>query len=48
MNQENNIVKIVSAGKVYKKVKQVGDYLRRGDVIAIIANENLFDFCVFN
>ena len=41
VNQENNIVKIVSAGKVYKKVKQVGDYVRRGDVIAIIANENL-------
>ena len=41
MNQENNIVKIVSAGKVYKKVKQVGDFVRRGDVFAIIANENL-------
>lgn len=41
VNQENNMVKIVAAGKVYKKVKQVGDYVRRGDVIAIIANENL-------
>ncbi|MBK9791724.1 MAG: HlyD family efflux transporter periplasmic adaptor subunit [Sphingobacteriales bacterium] len=41
INQENNQVKIVAAGKVYKKVKQVGDYVRRGDVIAIIANENL-------
>lgn len=41
VNQENNQVKIVAAGKVYKKVKQVGDYVRRGDVIAIIANENL-------
>jgi multidrug efflux pump subunit AcrA (membrane-fusion protein) len=41
VNQENNQVKIVAAGKVYKKVKQVGDYVRRGDVIAVIANENL-------
>ncbi len=41
VNQENNLVKIVAAGKVYKKVKQVGDFVRRGDVIAIIANENL-------
>lgn len=41
VNQENNLVRIVAAGKVYKKLKQVGDYVRRGDVIAIIANENL-------
>ena len=40
VNQENNIVKVIAAGKVYKKVKQVGDFVRRGDVIAIIANEN--------
>lgn len=40
VNQENNIVKIVAAGKVYKKIKQVGDFVRRGDVIAVIANEN--------
>lgn len=41
VNQENNIVKIIAAGKVYKKIKQVGDYVRRGDIIAVIANENL-------
>lgn len=41
VNEENNMVKIVAPGKVYKKVKQVGDFVRRGDVIAIIANENL-------
>lgn len=41
VNQENNVVKIVAAGKVYKKIKQVGDFVRRGDVIAVIANENL-------
>lgn len=41
VNQDNNIVKVVAAGKVYKKVKQIGDYVRRGDVIAVIANENL-------
>lgn len=41
VNQENNMVKIVAPGKVYRKVKQVGDFVRRGDVIAIIANENM-------
>jgi len=41
VNQQNNLVKIVAGGKVYKKVKQVGDFVRRGDVIAVIANENL-------
>ncbi len=40
VNQDNNIVKVIAVGKVYKKVKQVGDFVRRGDVIAIIANEN--------
>jgi multidrug resistance efflux pump len=43
-NQDNNIVKIVSAGKVYKKVKQVGDYVRRGDVIAVSC-ERKFIIC---
>lgn len=40
VNQENNIVKVIAAGKVYKKIKQIGDFVRRGDVIAIVANEN--------
>lgn len=40
VNQENNIVKVITAGKVYKKLKQVGDFVRRGDVIAILANDN--------
>lgn len=40
-NQNNNILRIINGGKIYKKLKQKGDYVRRGDVIAIIANENL-------
>ncbi len=35
---DNNEVKAVLAGKVYKKVKEVGDYVRRGEIIAVIGN----------
>jgi multidrug efflux pump subunit AcrA (membrane-fusion protein) len=40
-NQRNNTIYIINSGKVYKQLKHKGDYVRRGDVIAIIANENL-------
>jgi multidrug efflux pump subunit AcrA (membrane-fusion protein) len=33
-----NEVKAVLAGKIYKKIKEAGDYVRRGDVIAVIGN----------
>jgi multidrug efflux pump subunit AcrA (membrane-fusion protein) len=36
----NNEVKAVVAGKVYKKMKEVGDYVRKGDVIAMIGDPN--------
>ena len=35
----NRVVAIVG-GKVYKKAKELGDYVRKGDVIATIGNEN--------
>ena len=38
VSNDNNEVKAILAGKVYKKVKDVGEYVRRGDVIAIIGN----------
>jgi HlyD family secretion protein len=38
VSNENNVVKAVLAGKIYKKVKEKGDYVRRGDVIAVIGN----------
>jgi multidrug efflux pump subunit AcrA (membrane-fusion protein) len=34
----NNSIKAVVGGKVYKKLKETGDYVRRGDIIAIIGN----------
>ncbi len=34
----NNEVKAVVGGKVYKKMKEVGDYVRKGDVIAMIGD----------
>jgi multidrug efflux pump subunit AcrA (membrane-fusion protein) len=40
ISNDNNIVKAVLAGKVYKKVKDVGDYVRRGDIIAVIGNSD--------
>jgi len=38
VSNDNNEVRAVLAGKIYKKVKEKGDYVRRGDVIAIIGN----------
>ncbi|MDP2386519.1 MAG: HlyD family efflux transporter periplasmic adaptor subunit [Bacteroidota bacterium] len=35
---DNNNIKAVVGGKVYKKLKETGDYVRRGDVIAVIGN----------
>jgi HlyD family secretion protein len=34
----NNEILAVLEGKVYKKIKQLGDYVRRGEVIAVIGN----------
>ncbi|MBP7808199.1 MAG: efflux RND transporter periplasmic adaptor subunit [Bacteroidia bacterium] len=38
VNNDNNIVKAILSGKIYKKVKEKGEYVRRGDIIAIIGN----------
>lgn len=38
ISNDYNQVKAVLAGKIYKKVKEKGDYVRRGDVIAVIGN----------
>ena len=35
---DNNNIKAVVGGKVYKKLRETGDYVRRGDVIAVIGN----------
>jgi len=43
VSNENNVVKAVLRGKIYNKIKQVGDYVRRGDVIAVIgSSEKLY------
>jgi HlyD family secretion protein len=34
----NNALKALTNGKVYKKYKQVGDFVRKGDVLALIGN----------
>lgn len=38
VSKDNNEVKAVLSGKIYKKLKEKGDYVRRGDVIAVIGN----------
>jgi multidrug efflux pump subunit AcrA (membrane-fusion protein) len=39
----NSLLKAVQGGKVYKKLKQLGDYVRRGDAIATIGDiDNLY------
>jgi len=38
VSNENNMVKAVLGGRVYKKMKETGDYVRRGDVIAVIGD----------
>jgi len=43
VSDENNEIKAVIGGKIYKKLKEIGDYVRRGDVIAVIGDaENVF------
>lgn len=39
--QNKNQIRAVVHGKVYKKYKQQGDYVKRGDVIAEIGSENV-------
>lgn len=34
----NNSVKAILAGKVYRRLKQLGDFVRRGEVIAVIGD----------
>lgn len=38
--QGNNVLRAVVGGKVYTKMKELGDYVRRGEVIAVIGNPN--------
>jgi multidrug efflux pump subunit AcrA (membrane-fusion protein) len=38
VSSENNEVKAVLGGKIYKRIKEVGDFVRRGDVIAVIGS----------
>lgn len=38
--EDYNKIKAVIGGKVYKKNKEAGDYVRKGDVIAVIGNPN--------
>ncbi|MFN8397281.1 MAG: efflux RND transporter periplasmic adaptor subunit [Bacteroidia bacterium] len=39
VNAGNNTVKAILSGKVYRRYKQLGDYVRRGEVIAVIGDE---------
>jgi multidrug resistance efflux pump len=39
-NLYNNNIKAIVSGKVYNVYKQKGDYVRRGEIIATIANDN--------
>lgn len=39
-NQKYNQIKALAQGTVLKRYKQVGDYIRRGDIIATIGNKN--------
>ena len=39
--KDQNLVKAVVAGRIYQKNKQLGDYVRKGDVIATIGNPGL-------
>jgi HlyD family secretion protein len=41
IHSSNNQIKAVVSGKVYKKLKQPGDYVRRGDAIATIGDANI-------
>ena len=39
--QNKNQIKVIVSGKVYKKYKQQGDYVKRGDIIAEIGSEDV-------
>ena len=39
--REQNQIKAVISGRIYEKKKQLGDYVRKGDVIAVVANPSL-------
>lgn len=39
--KSQNQVRVVATGRVYDKKKQLGDYVKKGDVIAVIGNPNL-------
>ncbi len=39
--KDQNLVKAIVAGRIYLKKKLLGDYVRKGDVIASIGNPNL-------
>lgn len=41
VSNDNNELKAVVGGKVYKRLREVGDYVRRGDVIAVIGDADL-------
>lgn len=36
--REQNQIKAIQSGRVYQKQKQLGDYVRQGDVLAVIGN----------
>jgi len=38
--QGNNELRAVVGGKIYTKMKELGDYVRRGEIIAVIGNPN--------
>ncbi|NOQ74258.1 MAG: HlyD family efflux transporter periplasmic adaptor subunit [Crocinitomix sp.] len=43
VNKKNNEIRAIIGGKVYSKKKELGDYVRKGDVIAEIGSpDNLF------
>ena len=39
--REQNQVKAINTGKIYEKKKQLGDYVKKGDVIAVIGNPDI-------
>lgn len=41
VNSDYNKVKAVIGGRVYKRMKQVGDFVKRGDVLAVIGSTDL-------
>jgi HlyD family secretion protein len=41
VSYDNNAIKAVVGGKVYKKLKETGDFVRRGDIIAVIGNPDI-------